>query len=260
MLANPQNNIRRGFCVVEAADQINYDCVLHSSQIPFLGKILNISPFVLDKTSIHYDTDYLQRQVIVKAIPIQVETHTIVDLFEKLIGKINRLYEVLNPNIFSDVTWLKFQSTKCYLFELCMLKSAEKAKKLGFLYLSWSKTPISIHGFDETPQSIQCKQIFINQRSIPDYCNLDCKLANRDVDVEIYNSLGYSRPVMAKLRHAELFFHKPTSKIYHSTRKRPADENARKNDEKRSKVLDEISYGYRLSAVIPRTQLLAKKS
>jgi len=249
--ANPQNNIRRGFCIVEAADKKSYDTVLNSGKIPFQGKSLNISRFILEKSQLHSDEEYLNRQVLLQGIPAGMNPSTLVAIFERFLGRIKRVYLVLSPPQFIGEELGKVQSTQCYLVEFYSASSAEKARLIKTLFLNWLKAPIHIQGFSQAPASIPCKQVFLNFNSIPDYCNLSNKhqQAYDIADLETYNTLGYVKPVMESLTAEQMFFHKPTNKMYHTSRQKPSSElNDKLPNGTSSKALDELSYCFRLSA------------
>lgn len=225
--ANPQNNIRRGFCIIEAADQNSYDYILKSGNTPFQGKTLNISRFVLEKSQLNRDGEYLKRQVMLQGVPGNFTSSEIVGIFEKFLGRIKRLYLVLSPSLLGDETDAIHNLTKVYLVEFYSPRSAEKAKLISSLYLSWLKAPVQIQGFEKAPDSISCKQVYINQDSIPAYSNtIECNNeASENVDLETYNTAEISKQLIPNMKHTDQCFLKPTDRRYHTTRELSEEES-----------------------------------
>lgn len=165
--ANPQNNIRRGFCVIEAADQDSYHSVLSRQDMQFQNRKLYISRFKEDRSQYMTDTTIYQRQVIISGFPPNSSQFLIYRSIEQMIGKVKRLYLVLD-SLSAIYPGKQFrEQDDNYLVEFYAQASAEKALNLRKVAFGWSFWPFVIYPFKQDPRSVKCKQIFITQQQSP---------------------------------------------------------------------------------------------
>ena len=86
--------------------------MIESGKFPFQRKTLNINRFILGKSQLNTDDEYLKRQVLLQGIPSGMNPCTLVAIFEKFLGRNKRVYLVLNPLLYFGEYGCKVQSTR----------------------------------------------------------------------------------------------------------------------------------------------------
>lgn len=91
--ANPQNNIKKGFCLVQTFDQDTYQAILNSGlNKSFQGRYLIINKFRQGADLEQYNIDLASRRVIIKKVPADVPMEFIHFRVQSLFGKIHRIF------------------------------------------------------------------------------------------------------------------------------------------------------------------------
>lgn len=88
--ANPQNNIRRGFCILEAADPQTFDKVMGMLGCLFKGKPLAITRLRGQSEFLEYSKELARKCVLVSEVPKAFSPKYLVEILEANFGSIRK--------------------------------------------------------------------------------------------------------------------------------------------------------------------------
>lgn len=223
VLQNPASvNIKRGFCVLQALNEVTYKKVLSCSE-PFLGRHLAVGPFRQGSALWSHNEHVNARRVILKKVSSKIREETLHQYLEEVFGPINRMYRFAAES--SEKAAKKERSRKynSYSVEFSLVTAAAEAAKDGFFFMEANSTPIIverfqkkvIHGGDTNAPSLTHK---ISHRSSKAR-KLTCQDPKSVLTAE--NHHQHSGPDWSEPMTIEDIGHhnvKPTKKIYHINR------------------------------------------
>lgn len=98
-----QNSILcQGYCVIRPRDQSTYYSILKNKGIQFQGRTLICKPY-LEGDSLYRQNAYNnKRRVILKGIPVQISTDSVLELLEWVYGPVEKMYKFLSDKVDSQ--------------------------------------------------------------------------------------------------------------------------------------------------------------
>ena len=126
--ANPQNNIRRGFCVLEALDSQSFAFILAGSGCVHKGRELTISKLRDEEEFEKFSSQQSRKCAILSEVPKFISSNWLLDGIERIYGQIRKVTNLKKrkQNPFEVVS-----SSRSFLVEFCEEASAQRAIKQG---------------------------------------------------------------------------------------------------------------------------------
>lgn len=133
MFANPQNNIRRGFCILQAADQDSFGRLLSASGSSFKGRVLSISKLRDTTEFSEYNKHLSKRCVFVADVPKTYSPTALAERLAACCGPVKKIVHMKKSKRLLDTTSTLSRS---YLVEFADENYAQKA-----LIKKWVEIP-----------------------------------------------------------------------------------------------------------------------
>ena len=96
--SNPQNNIKRGFCVLEASDEVVFYRILNLSGIYYEGRRLIITVLREKEDFSHYAESLIKRKVYIPKVPKIVSVSDLTQALTQLYGEVRKVAQTRDPN------------------------------------------------------------------------------------------------------------------------------------------------------------------
>lgn len=231
VLQNPASiNIKRGFCILQALNDVTYKKILGSSE-PFFGRHLAVGPFRQGSALWNHNEHVTSRRVILKKVPSNIAEETLHQYLEEVFGPINRMYRFAAES--SEKAAKKERSRKynSYSVEFSLVTGAMEAAKDGYFYIDGIFNPIIVEKFQKKVTPSGETQTHSTTYKISHKSSKDRKQALQKpkllltADVQKFHTgLKQSEPMMAW----DFGNHKvkPTKKIYHINRENYSTEGS----------------------------------
>ena len=230
LVANPLPNLRRGFCILEAADTTSYLVALDKEQIEFLNYSLKITKYLMGTELEVFAKEEESRRVVVKRIPHKFSQEHLVRVIERHFGVIRRAfqYEVSKKKKGSSKISGKYCS---YSLEFDSMESAQLSTRVRQVTLPGLNFPITIEGFKRRNEVKEKKIIYLSQIiKFSDSCSSKvCESSGIASEKSVHviepvimsDSIGDTRKgFIPKSKNSEMNLHnqKPTSRAYFESR------------------------------------------
>lgn len=137
--SNSQNNLRRGFCVVETFEESVFRAALGRSDSIFNGRKLIITP-LMEKPKFHaHLADLEKRKIVVTRVPPQVSTSNLQSAIEIQFGGIRKVSKLDHPADSSNSI-----VSRSYLVEFIDQSAARLASQVGRLLIYFKDNPVTL--------------------------------------------------------------------------------------------------------------------
>ena len=224
--ANCASNIKRGFCVLKALNQITYKSILSSSEL-FLGRSLVIGPFRQGSELWSHNESINSRRVIVKKVPIRIEEESLRQVLEYQFGNISRMYRFAAESIEKAAKKDKSRKNNTYSVEFVNEESAAKASKHGIICISDSASPIILERFQKKViESVPAIVQTINLKSNSYLTNRATRKPSSNLEELVENMRSISvRCLVSTTKNIQFHCLKPTSRRYFIEREAHSDDD-----------------------------------
>lgn len=216
--SNPQNNIRRGFCVLEVFDRDVYEAILERSGTEFQGRKLIITKLRGKKEFLEFASDIVKRRLVVAQVPADVHPSILQDALEVRFGRVRKLarLEVENSGDQRSLLRLKF------LIEFNEESFTQRALHEGSLSLNYKENTLRLpfhppsHQNFPHPNQPQSKSLHLSKGNRPKSYLSSQYLENLKEKGSRNGSTTQYEPPKTLLW---LKSSKPNTHIYHENRK-----------------------------------------
>ena len=133
MFANPQNNIRRGFCILQAADRESFGRLLDASGSLFKGRVLSISKLRDSAEFSEYSKHLSKRCVLVADVPKTFSPTTLAEILAASCGSVKKIVHMKKSKRLLEPT---SAFSRSYLVEFSEEHHAQRA-----LIKKWVEIP-----------------------------------------------------------------------------------------------------------------------
>lgn len=160
LLANPKTNLKRGFCILQAASVEAFENALNLKAIFFGNRSLKISKFMIGPELQEFSENEDLRRVILKRIPTFFTEEDLTSLLEEKYGKVRRIFRFIAPEKSTRST-KKAGRFFTYSVEFDSQESAETATLSAQLFIPGLDSAVPIEAF-QRKNEIKEKHISIN--------------------------------------------------------------------------------------------------
>ena len=220
--SNPQNNIRRGFCVVEALDEQTFANLLGKSGTLYANRTLTITKLRDEAAFSSYTADLAKRKVILTRVPRLFPHGKMVQLIEACCGEVRKIGLKKASQKSANGQQALYRD---FLVEFTDEESVFRALARQTLHAVWNQ---QVFRFS------LCKYV-ANHRKAEKFgensCRKTLKLGDgasnivgnyhrpHQADSQAGGDRGDCSSLITDLLSWEAHFTKPTSTIYHKTRR-----------------------------------------
>jgi len=225
MGANPLNNIRRGFCVLEAQNLQSYSTLLSIAGLLFKRRKLAITKLRNKDEYFEYTADQAKKKIVLSDVPKMVSSQTILEQLELSFGRVRKLTH------HKEKVFLEKQQNFCsntFLVEFLFEESVQEALGIGCITFYWRERCFTAHvnkyqfstdlfednsqadnwssktlkNFLEIDTSWNFRQIYEKSKEIDcfDICNGNTNMQFRS-QVDINSERHFSKPTARKYHH-----------------------------------------------------------
>jgi len=138
-------DIRRGFCVLIAADPLSFSGILGSSDSEFLGRRLGVQPLRTGSELADYNALINARRVILKRVPREIPEAVVHRQVEESFGTVLRLYRFESEDRARRRKSTRLGQMSSYSVEFHSIDSAVQAGNLFLLVIGEVKISVELY-------------------------------------------------------------------------------------------------------------------